>query len=68
MLMSLDLSVFSLQFRYNYFVFTLTLLHFRQTGNDCQQRKHTSQRIAMPYPEPKAILTDIGTEEYNPIR
>ncbi len=26
--------------------------------------RYLSQRFSMPYPELKAILTDIGTEEY----
>ncbi|HCB99985.1 MAG TPA: hypothetical protein DEP42_02000 [Ruminococcaceae bacterium] len=28
--------------------------------------RYLSQRYTMPYPELKAILTDIGTEEYVP--
>lgn len=29
--------------------------------------RYLSQRFAMPYPELKGLLTDIGTEEYAPI-
>ncbi len=28
--------------------------------------RYLSQRFAMPYPELKGLLTDIGTEEYDP--
>ena len=30
--------------------------------------RYLSQRYSVPYPEIKAVLTDIGTEEYEPIR
>ena len=29
--------------------------------------RYLSQRYSMPYPELKAILTDIGTEDYAPL-
>ena len=30
--------------------------------------RYLSQRYSVPYPEVKAILTDVGTEEYVPTR
>ena len=30
--------------------------------------RYLSQRYSVPYPEIKAVLTDIGTEEYEPVR
>ncbi len=30
--------------------------------------RYLSQRYSVPYPEVKAVLTDVGVEEYNPTR